>query len=298
MTADEARHPYATAAYAAALAQSQGWQAADAREWSTAMTLRPIAGGGFDAAGPYPRTAIAADADLDAGLERLRGLGLVSAVLVPDPLAAPDPARLAAAFPLCRPFKTHLLVERAKGYEPTKHHRDRIRRALRRCEVRVVSLAAELDAWRGLYAELIARHGVTGVAAFPDPYFPALAGMDAFAAFAAFVDGAIVGMTIWFEHAGVAVSHLTATNAAGYANGANYALNDAAIAHFAGAAVVDLGGGAGLADDPDDGLAQFKRGFANAEIVAQLCGAVLDAARYAALTAGRPPTGFFPAYRA
>jgi hypothetical protein len=104
-------------------------------------------------------------------------------------------------------------------------------------------------------------------------------------------------MTIWCEHAGVAVSHLTAANTLGYANGANYALNAAAIAHFGGAAMVDLGGGAGLVDDPDDGLAQFKRGFANAEAVAYLCGAVLDPARYAALAAGGPAPGFFPAYR-
>ena len=50
-------------------------------------------------------------------------------------------------------------------------------------------------------------------------------------------------------------------------------------------------------DDPDDGLAQFKRGFANAETVAYLCGAVLDHGRYAELVAGQPETAYFPAYR-
>ena len=103
-------------------------------------------------------------------------------------------------------------------------------------------------------------------------------------------------MTLWFEHAGVVYNHLTASNAAGYANGANFALYAAAIDHFAGAAVMNLGGGAGFEDDPDDGLAAFKRGFANAETRALLCGAVLDAERYAALRAGRQ-TAFFPAYR-
>jgi len=294
---DVARHPYADLAYVRALAEGQGWDAADVPEWSTGVTLRPIASGGRDAAGPYPRTPLAPDADLAAGLARLGDLGLVTVVLVPDPLASPDVARLADAFERCAPFKTHLLVDHAKGFAPSKHHRDRIRRAERRCAVREVSLWAQMAGWRALYAELVERHAISGLAAFPDPYFPALAAMPAFTCFAAHIGEALAGMTIWFEHAGVAVSHLTATSALGYANGANYALNAAAIAHFSGAAVVDLGGGAGLADDPDDGLAQFKRGFANAETVAYLCGSVLDRSRYADLTGGRPATAFFPAYR-
>ena len=235
---------------------------------------------------------------LAGGLARLGDLGLVSVVLVPDPLASPDVVQLADAFGRCAPFKTHLLVDHAKGFAPSKHHRDRIRRAERRCEVGEVSLRAQMAGWRALYAELAERHAISGVAAFSDPYFPVLAATPAFTALAAYVGEALAGMTIWFEHAGIAVSHLTATNALGYANGANSALHAAASAHFRGAAVVALGGGAGLADDPDDGLAQFKRGFANAETVAYLCGSVLDHGKYARLTAGRPPTAFFPAYRA
>jgi len=292
------RHPYGTLAYARALADGQGWATADLPEWGTSLLLRPIAAGGRDATGPYPRTPLAPDAELAAGRERLRDLGLVAAVLVPDPLASPDPARLAAAFEIVRPFKTHLLIDRAKGYQPSKHHRDDIRRAHRRCRVELKPLEAHLDAWRDLYGGLARRHGIDGLAAFPDPYFPMLARTPAFVAFVAYVGEAVAGMTLWFEHAGVAVSHLAAANDLGYANGANYALNDAAIAHFGGAGIVDLGGGAGLADDPADGLAQFKRGFANAEVVAQLCGAVLDEDRYAALCAGRSATSYFPAYRA
>jgi hypothetical protein len=292
------RHPYASHDYVAAVGAGQGWGVADVAAWSTWVSVRPIPGGGHDAAGPYPRTPIATDADLPSGLATLRDLGLVSVVLVPDPLAAPAPARMAGAFERCAAFKTHLLIDHAKGFAPTKHHRDRIRRAERRCVVRVVSLEAELTSWRTLYAELVQRHEIRGVAVFPDPYFPVLARTPAFVAFAAYVNGAIAGMTIWFEHAGVAISHLTAASALGYANGANYALNAAAIAHFSDAGVVDLGGGAGLVDDPDDGLAQFKRGFANAETVAYLCGAVLDPVRYARLVAETPPSGYFPAYRA
>ncbi|MHB8528488.1 MAG: GNAT family N-acetyltransferase [Caulobacteraceae bacterium] len=236
--------------------------------------------------------------DIVGGLRRLGREGLVSIVLVADPLASPGLDRLASEFDLCRPFKTHLLIDRAIGsFAPSKHHRDRIRRGRRRCEVRRVLLGDHLDEWRTLYGGLTMRHQITGSAAFSQDYFAALAGMSQITAFTALVEGRIAGMTLWFEHGGVAYSHLTAADASGYANGANYALNDAAIEYFGSAEVIDLGGGAGIADDPDDGLARFKRGFANSHVVAMLCGAVLDRPRYDRLSAGMSTT-FFPAYRA
>ena len=160
-----------------------------------------------------------------------------------------------------------------------------------------MALADCLDAWGELYAGLVDRRAIRGAADFTPAYFAKLAQAPELVALAAFVDDQPVGMTLWFEHAAVAYNHLTASNAAGYANGANFALYGAAIDHFAGAAVMNLGGGAGFADDPEDGLAAFKRGFANAETKALLCGAILDRTRYSALAAGRPDAGFFPAYR-
>jgi len=297
-TAAATRHPYGELGYAQAIADGQGWTAVDVAAWGTAVNLRPAALGARDAAGPYPRTPLAPDADLAEGLAQLGAQGLVSAVLVPDPLTFAATARLQPAFEVCRPFKTHLLIDHARGYAPSKHHRDEIRRGLRRCRIEIVPLAERMAEWRTLYAGLVGRREVAGVAAFPDPYFPMLAATPRFVALAAFVGDAVAGMTIWFEHAGAAVYHLAAANALGYANGAAYALNDAAIAHFGGAAVVDLGGGAGLADDRSDGLFRFKQGFANAETTAWLCGSVLDRAAYARLCGARDSrTSFFPAYR-
>jgi hypothetical protein len=219
-------------------------------------------------------------------------------VLVPDPLASPEARRLAAVFDLCRPFKTHHLIDRQAGpYAPSKHHRMEIRRAQRRCRVEHVRLAQHLPAWIQLYDGLVARHAIGGVAAFSEGYFAALSREPRMTVLAAYVGDEIGAMTIWFEHAGVAYNHLGAANALGYANGANYALYDAAIAHFGQAAALNLGGGAGARDDPSDGLSAFKRGFANAQVCAMLCGAVLDQACYAALAQGFLPTGYFPAYR-
>ena len=288
-------HPYAEADYVAALAPDQTpvW----APGWGTWVLRRPIPAGGFDAAGAYPRAALLPQGDLALGLAALKAEGLVSVVAVPDPLFSPGPEALSKAFTLARPFKTHLLVERAKGYAPNKHHRYEIKRAAGRCRVEIVRLADHLDAWTALYDGLIERHDITGVASFGPDYWALMAGHADYITFAAYVGDEIAAMAIWAEHAGVAYNHLGASAALGYANGASYALYDAAIAHFGGAAVFDLGGAAGSADDPEDGLARFKRGFANAAVTAWLCGAVLDEARYAALSAGEP-VGFFPAYRA
>jgi len=223
---------------------------------------------------------------------------MVSVALVPDPLAGPGVDALAAAFDLARPFKTHLTIDPAIGpYAPSKHHRERVRRGHRRCRVERGPLSPWLADWKRLYDGLVAHRGVTGAAVFGEISFEVLATQPALEAFAAFVDDAIVGMTLWFAHDGVVYNHLTASDAAGYANGASFALYDAAITHFAGAGIINLGGGAGNSDDPSGGLFAFKQGFANGQITAMLCGAVLDRERYAALSAGRGKD-FFPAYRA
>jgi hypothetical protein len=287
---------YASPLYAEAL--SHVGRPAPVEAWDSFVIARSLpAGAGEDATGAYPMAVFGPGANLEVGLAALADAGLVSLVLVPDPFASPPAEALARSFELCRPFKTHYLVETAKAVDFSKHHRERVRRGQRRCRVERVRLADHLDAWSDLYAGLVDRRSIRGAADFTAAYFAKLAQAPELVALAAFVDEAPAGMTLWFEHAGVAYNHLTASNATGYANGANFALYAAAIDHFAGATVMNLGGGAGFADDPQDGLAAFKRGFANAETKALLCGAVLDRPRYAELTAGRPQTDFFPAYR-
>jgi hypothetical protein len=249
--------------------------------------------------GIYPMQVFGRGADVRSGLARLAADGLVSLVLVPDPLLC-HPADLAREFAVCRPFKPHYLVDLALGpFNPSKHHRERVRRGLRRCRLERVSLAERLDDWRALYAGLVNRHAITGPAAFSDAYFRMLAEAPEVEAFAAFVGDDCAGMTLWFAAEGVVYNHLTASNVLGYANSATFALYDAAIDHFSGQGVINLGGGAGAATTADDGLAAFKRGFANNEITAHVCGAILDPQAYAALSAGRrPDTAYFPDYRA
>ncbi|MBP0445467.1 GNAT family N-acetyltransferase [Roseomonas sp. SSH11] len=291
-------HPYASMAYAAALPHigEPFWVS----PWGTAMLLRHAPEGARDAASPYPLCVLGEGAQLGSGLELLREAGAVSVVAVSDPFAGIPPARLSRSFGRVRPFKTHWSIERRAGpFAPTPHHRQRIRIAGRRCRIRQAALRDHLEDWCRLYATLSRRHGIAGIHAFPRASFAALAEMPGLRAFLAeSASGEVIAMHLWVTDGRNAYSHLAATSAAGYAAKAPFGLYAAAIEDFADHEAIDLGGGAGLSEAADDGLARFKRGFANASRVAHLCGHVLDGASYARLSAGREDEGFFPAYRA
>jgi hypothetical protein len=292
-------HPYASEAYVRVfddVAQPL-WVPA----WSAYILTREIpgAGGARDALGVYPLQPFGPDADLAAGLAFLTDRGLVSIGLVPDPATAPPIEALTAAFGLCIPFKTHQLVDFARPVEFSKHHRAEVRRALKRVSVETVSLADRLDDWTGLYGHLAERHEIGGLSAFSRDAFARMAEVEGLTAIAAVADGEIISMHLWVADpaSGAGYSLLAATSPAGYRASAAYAVEDASIRHLSHLTSLNLGGGAGVAAG-DDGLTFFKRGFANAEVQAWFCGAILDADRYEALSGGATsPATPFPAYR-
>ncbi len=290
-------HPYATEAYARSLAHVG--EAFEVPEWGGHVLSRPISNGrGYDAVGAYPLAVIAPDADLPGGLAQLQASGLVSVVLVVDERLRPRAAALEAAFDFVRPFKEHVLYDRALGpLAYAKHHRYELKRALARVEPREIALADHLSAWIALYGELAARHGFSGLHAFPAAHHEALARLPGVRTFGAFVEGRLVSAHIFVTHEGYAVSHLAASAAEGYATGAAYAVNDLAVNALSDCEVINFGGGAGLTADPSDGLVRFKRGFSNAAAPSYLCGKVLDGASYEMLSAGFGQNGFFPTYR-
>jgi len=290
-------HPYASEAYALSLAHVGA--AISVPEWGCHVLARPIADSTLqDATGAYPLAALSPDADLAGGLARLKGAGLVSAVLVVDDRLRPGLEALEATFDRVRRFKSHFVYDRTLGPKDyDKHHRYEIRRASGRVEAREIALAEHLSAWTTLYGELVARHGLGGLHAFPAMHQETLARMPGVRTFGAFLDGELVSAHIFVTYAGYAVSHLAASSAEGYRNGAAYVLNARAIEALADCSWINFGGGAGAGDDPHDGLVRFKKGFANHIAASWLCGAILDADAYRALSADVGDDGFFPAYR-
>jgi hypothetical protein len=248
----------------------------------------------------YPRLLStdwhALDADLRAQTD------LVSVVGVTDALLDVDPTRAARTFPdLCVRYKDHAVLDPRRP-EPSAHHRRRVRRA--RAELRV-DVAPEplrlLDEWERLYAHLRRRHGLQGIKALSRDAFADQLAVDGCVALTARQGDRIVSMTIWYLHGTDAYYHLGASDDAGYAASASYALFDEAIALLASRGVtrLDLGANAG-AGASDQGLTRFKLGWASDVRPTYLAGRILRPDLYRTLLkarGGAPGTSFFPAYR-
>jgi len=286
---------FATVAYAEAF----GLGAIDVPEWQTALLTRSIPGTEwFDALCCYPLTVFGPEPDLEAGRERLRAAGLVSVALVPDPITSPSLHVFSAVFEICRPFKTHYLIDREAGpVHFAKNHRWSVRQARKHCGFEAIDLRENLEVWLALYRYTVARHQATGIHDFAPAYFRALAEMPAVTALAARHKGEIVAIILWVRHGDIVYAHLEGGSPAAYRTYATYGLIAAANELFADCRIIHLGGAAGLEPEERNGLAHFKRGFANREVTAYFCGSCLDAARYATLVGRQPHTTFFPAYR-
>ena len=288
------RHPYASAQYAACFSPPN--TVIEHREWSTYLVERSIPRStAVDVAGLYPISAIAPSANLPAGLEELRNAGFVSVVLVADPLWGAEADQLASSFSICRPFKTHHVVAPERALTFSSDLRRKIRRAQSSCAIRFCPLAACLDEWVRLFSALSARHQIGGMGAFSRDAFVKMQETPGLLAAVADAQGETVAITLWIRFRDKLYYHLGASSERGYKLRASFGLFGAVIERYR-EATIDLGGCAGLRDDPEDGLWKFKRGFANASVMAMLCGAVLDEEKYAALTAGLR-SDFFPEYR-
>jgi hypothetical protein len=259
---------------------------------------RPLPGGARDLMGPYPLFSCRDWAALPADLEELERRA-VSVVLVADPLGDAAETDLRAAFPdLLRPYKRHQVRDLERPWRAPAHHRRQLRRAAAAVEVEICADPPEhLDEWTRLYAELTERHRLVGIRAFSRSAFAAQLALPGLLAVRAERNGATVGMALWLVDGSRAHYHLGAWARAGYEVSASYAAFDTALAQLRDRNVrrVDLGGSAGDGS-PGDGLERFKRGWANEERTARLCGRVLDRVSYERLARGLT-TSWFPAYR-
>lgn len=301
-SSEDAHSGYLHADYAGSLA-AYG-QPLRLRESGGFVLVRGIPGSPCrDGMGCYPlfccRNWRALPADLD-------GLGgaIVSLTLVTDPFGDFTESSLAAAFPRVLRFKEHLVVDLAHRPETfvSRHHRRYWRWADERLEVETCDPAISgLNEWSALYGDFTAQRNVTGIRAFSREAFAGQLCVPGAVLFLARHQGTTVGAHFWYRQGDVAYSHLVASNEKGYEMRAAFALYGHALRWFADrVAFLDLGAGAGLGTKIDDGLTDFKRGWANATRPVYLCGRVFDAPQYADLTASRGQTGvpYFPAYRA
>lgn len=259
-----------------------------------------------DGMGTYPIFCCRAWDALDHDLRDAAG-DLVALSLVTDPFGEQDRHRLLTLFPdLVAPFKTHYILDLSADFEAARdpHHRRNERRGLAVVSVEhVVPPDACAQEWAALYSVLVAKHQIRGFAAFSPSTLSAQLQVPGAVVFAGRIDGAIVGIAVWYIQDAVAYYHLAAYTDAGYENRASYALFSRAIQFFAegGLHWVDLGGVAGAVDDGSTGLARFNRGWSTGSRTVFLCGRIFDRSAYDDLSRRRGvPTGttYFPAYRA
>jgi len=109
-------------------------------------------------------------------------------------------------------------------------------------------------------------------------------------------------MLLWYKQNDIGYYHLGAYNTLGYQKKASFALFNTSIEYFAdtGLKWLNLGAGAGISNDAQDGLSRFKSGWSTDTRTAYFCGRIFDKKKYKEITKlkNTPKIDFFPAYRA
>ncbi len=268
-TATPGRHPFCTEAYARALA-SDGVEVHFVEEWDTHVLVRETPRSGRRAAGVRPLAPLVPGCDLRGGLEALRAEGVASVVLATDPMFVPELASLEAAFDTCQVLRENYVIDRQIGeVHFRKRHRNRVNGARRRAEIRTVLLADHLDEWLTMYEANVESRAI--MQPFEASYFERLSGMGFLQAVGAFMGDELVSMSMWVRHGDVLFFHDGASSERGFAISAAYATFAQAIEEAGDCRFVFLGGSGSMPDDRLDGLAIFKRGFANMAVMNHLC---------------------------
>jgi len=292
---------YACSSYAESLSEfgtprilprSEGW-----------ILERPIPGSRlYDAIGCYPLFKCTDWSKLHNDLDDM-GDDLVSISMVPDPFGDYDEAYLRRCFgDLVVPFKQHYIADLHRPLDEivSRHHRKCANKAQKQVQTEVCQEPEKfLDEWVILHKNLVSRHRITGIKAYSRLAFKRQLTTPGIVVLRALHEGKTVGAQLWFVHEDVAFGHVLAFTEDGYKLGASYALFWFALNYFKDRVRwCDYGGVAGLRDNDNSSLCQFKEGWSTGKQTAYFCGRILNRSKYAMLESlNQQPTGFFPAYR-
>ena len=264
-------HPKCSEHYARAF-EEDGVQIFYVPEWRTHVLLKgaPSLQLTKHARGVSRHSSLDPDCDLKGGLARLERAGIGSVSLITDPVWSPSRSLLESSFETCRPFKENYLIDRGLGrVRIRKRHRNMINNAKKLCDVDRATLAPLLDRWWTLHQE----HRQTRVAVHSASrkYFEMLAGLEGVNVITAHHEKEIVTITIWLRFNDILYYIDGASNQKGLSISAPYAAFAYVVQHLVDCSYIFLGGPADFRDPRSDGLATFKRGFANATVRDYLC---------------------------
>jgi hypothetical protein len=256
-----------------------------------------------DAMGCYPLFLCKDWSQLAVDIESLKGQ-LISLTLVTDPFGNYNLPLLKDCFQdVVKPFKQHYVVDLTLPIHNyiSDHHRRNARKSLKEVTVEVCPKPLNyIDDWVYLYSQLIDKHKIRGILRFSRGVFTKQFDVPGIVMLRAVYKGVTVGMVLWYVIEERGYYHLGAYSPLGYELKASFALFWRAIEYFAGKLRwLNLGAGAGLDINVNDGLARFKRGWSTGTRTAYFCGQILDPAQYSNIQKTKIilETDYFPAYR-
>lgn len=268
------------------------------------LIKRDITNNLFDLVGVYPLTMCRDWSKLAEDFNFIHETGAVSVVFVADPFETENVQNVLSDWSLCGRLKTQFVVDLHRDWrsERSKNVRNYTRRGLRIQRVEVVesnrSFAAEFWA---LYENTINRRNVFGIQRLSQGIVADQLEIDGAVLVVARDENAMTGAMLSYDHGLTANAHLIFLSGRAYEAQTSYALIYATLVALEerGCRFVNLGGPAGLNDDPSDGLFQFKSRWANDRRISLLCGEILAPEAYNALleAMGLTEADFFPAYR-
>lgn len=256
-----------------------------------------------DAMGGYPLFFCNSWSKLKYDLENFND-NLVSLSLVTDPFGEYSIELLKETFKdVILPFKQHFVID-LNNYSINKipeHHKRNIKKANKNIKVEVCENPSEyLNDWIKLYDCLIKKHDIHGIRAFSKKSFEQQLKVPGLVMFRAVNDEKMVGIILWYVTNGIGYYHLAAYNETGYEFKASYSLFDYSIKYFSGKVKwLNLGAGAGLNINADDGLSRFKKGWANEFKTSYFCGKIFNKKLYDEIAEAKSFSGsdYFPIYR-
>lgn len=255
-----------------------------------------------DAIGCYPLFSCETWSKLHLDLLELQNQ-LISITMVPDPFGQYDESYLKQCFPdLMMPFKNHFIMDMQKPINEivSRHHRKYARKALQNIQTEVCETPFEfLDDWINLHQHLIQKHQVKGIRAFSRRAFEQQLSLPSMVVLTAKYNDEIVGAQLWIIENKVAYGHVLAFSPTGYKLGAAYGLYWFALNYFKNKVDwCDIGGLAGMQNNENTSLGQFKQGWSTGFKTSYLCGRIFNRIKYDELVAyNQQKEGFFPAYR-
>ena len=256
-----------------------------------------------DAMGCYPLFLCRDWSKIGDDLEDIKS-ELVSLVLITDPFSQLSYKYFEKYFDIVKPFKTHFIINLSYPLENfvDKMYAYKARRSLKQMEIEIcLEPTRYLDDWIKLYDNLIKRHSIRGISVFSPKCFAIQLQIPGTILIIGKADGEVVGAKLIIVQNNVAYSHLTAFSPRGYKIRASYGIYWTALKYLAdqGIKYYDMGGGAGIKEDLEDGLNKFKAGWSNDRRMVYLCGRVLNDKKYEFICQQRKINkgDYFPVYR-